>query len=318
MWWQLIDAVEYMHKNNIAHRDLKLENVMLDDEKNVVLIDFGLGNFMNPGRLMKTFCGSVAYAAPEMFLSQQYNGAAVDVWSLGVMLYCMVLGYLPFEDPQRVIEADFIPLNEPIDEDDCVQPVTKEFVDLIHGIFQKNPDKRLTIEDIKKHPWTTKGLPEAPSSIISSFDDENYFARIHSYLMTFDSSDHAFPLSLSMEQCTLMPIIEPSGDSIYIEGAETISDECTSLRGRTRSFSDINRVTERLRSVSEFHHSSSDDGIYEILSKLEAYGFERRAIRRSISERSYNAITATLHLIIKRHFRERTAIQAQRRITNHH
>eukprot|EP01087_Luapelamoeba_hula_P018921 TRINITY_DN6184_c0_g1_i1.p1 TRINITY_DN6184_c0_g1~~TRINITY_DN6184_c0_g1_i1.p1 ORF type:complete len:509 (-),score=63.66 TRINITY_DN6184_c0_g1_i1:201-1727(-) len=168
MWRQLISAVDYMHRRNIAHRDLKLENVMLDKDKNLVLIDLGLGSFMTPGKSMKTFCGSVAYAAPEMFMSQMYSGQAVDIWSLGVTLYCMVMGYLPFEDPQRVIEADYIPLNESIDETGTFMRVSTEFVDLIDRIFQRDPQHRITMDEIMSHPWTNKGLSPMIATSVST------------------------------------------------------------------------------------------------------------------------------------------------------
>jgi PAS domain S-box-containing protein len=108
-WRQLVQGVEYMHNRGIVHRDLKLENIMLDKNKNVVIIDMGLSNFTHKDTLLNTFCGSSSYAAPEMFLCRKYKGPEVDIWSMGVILYCLVLGYLPFEDPQHIVDADFIP-----------------------------------------------------------------------------------------------------------------------------------------------------------------------------------------------------------------
>jgi 5'-AMP-activated protein kinase, catalytic alpha subunit len=82
-----------------VHRDLKPENLLLDHEKNIKLVDFGLSNTFKPDQLLKTACGSPCYAAPEMIAGNEYHGSKVDVWSCGVILYAMMCGYLPFEDP---------------------------------------------------------------------------------------------------------------------------------------------------------------------------------------------------------------------------
>ena len=95
---QIICGVEYLHELGIVHRDLKPENLLLDHEKNIRLVDFGLSNTYKQGEMLKTACGSPCYAAPEMINGLQYYGSRVDVWSCGVILFAMVAGYLPFED----------------------------------------------------------------------------------------------------------------------------------------------------------------------------------------------------------------------------
>lgn len=91
--------MEYLHQLNIVHRDLKPENLLLDHERNIKLVDFGLSNTYEKGATLKTACGSPCYAAPEMIAGERYFGSKVDVWSCGVILYAMVCGHLPFEDP---------------------------------------------------------------------------------------------------------------------------------------------------------------------------------------------------------------------------
>jgi len=93
---QLALVLEHCHGLNIAHRDLKAENILLDSNLNIKLIDFGLSNMFAPGSLMKTPCGSPTYAAPELIHQKPYRGPQVDVWSLGVVLYVFVCGKLPF------------------------------------------------------------------------------------------------------------------------------------------------------------------------------------------------------------------------------
>ena len=95
---QMISALRYLHFKNILHRDLKMENILIDEEIwQCKLIDFGLSNFWHQGQEMRTFCGSPEYAAPELFKQESY-GPAVDTWSFGVLLYAMTMGHVPFEE----------------------------------------------------------------------------------------------------------------------------------------------------------------------------------------------------------------------------
>jgi len=95
---QVASGIEYLHANNIIHRDLKPENLLLDAECNIKIVDFGFSNIVrNGGELFSTFCGSPIYAAPEIILQKKYHGPAVDIWSIGVILYVLVIGRLPWK-----------------------------------------------------------------------------------------------------------------------------------------------------------------------------------------------------------------------------
>ncbi len=100
IYFQLVEALEYIHQIKIVHRDLKPENVLLDANYNIKLIDFGLSNIYVSNEKLQTACGSPCYAAPEMILGDKYNAMKVDIWSSGVVLYTMLTGKLPFDSPQ--------------------------------------------------------------------------------------------------------------------------------------------------------------------------------------------------------------------------
>ncbi|KAJ1497720.1 Map microtubule affinity-regulating kinase [Coelomomyces lativittatus] len=94
---QIVSAVDYCHQLKIVHRDLKAENLLLDKDLNVKIADFGFSNQFSPGQRLNTWCGSPPYAAPELFQGKEYSGPEVDIWSLGVVLYVLICGSLPFD-----------------------------------------------------------------------------------------------------------------------------------------------------------------------------------------------------------------------------
>ena len=94
-----MSGVVYMHKLGIVHRDLKPENLLLDHSEKIKIVDFGLSNSYVANESLKTACGSPCYAAPEMIAGKPYDGTKVDTWSCGIILFALICGYLPFEDP---------------------------------------------------------------------------------------------------------------------------------------------------------------------------------------------------------------------------
>ncbi|EGR27300.1 protein kinase domain protein, partial [Ichthyophthirius multifiliis] len=146
---QILSGVEYLHNLNITHRDLKPENLLLDYKKNIKIVDFGLSNIYKNKELLKTACGSPCYAAPEMIAGQKYEGLSVDIWSTGIIMFALICGYLPFEDSNTSILYKKIMAGE----FQIPRFVSNEGKDLLKQILNIDPQKRIKIENIRKHIW---------------------------------------------------------------------------------------------------------------------------------------------------------------------
>ncbi|KAH9849387.1 Pkinase-domain-containing protein [Lenzites betulinus] len=165
LFGQLCLAVAYVHEKGIVHRDLKLENVLLDERCRVKLGDFGFTREFERGSFLETFCGTTGYAAPEMLLAKKYLGPEVDVWSLGVILYTLLTGTLPFDDDDESIMRDKVIKGE-FEDPEWLSDESRE---LLSGILRVDPTERFTIAQILTHPWFTVGnkLAKRTSSQLS-------------------------------------------------------------------------------------------------------------------------------------------------------
>nr|XP_033792763.1 serine/threonine-protein kinase MARK1 isoform X4 [Geotrypetes seraphini] len=153
---QIVSAVQYCHQKCIVHRDLKAENLLLDGDMNIKIADFGFSNEFTVGSKLDTFCGSPPYAAPELFQGKKYDGPEVDVWSLGVILYTLVSGSLPFDGQnlkelrERVLRGKYrIPFY-----------MSTDCENLLKKLLVLNPIKRGSLEQIMKDRWMNVGHEE--------------------------------------------------------------------------------------------------------------------------------------------------------------
>ena len=152
---QIVSGVEYCHFQKIVHRDLKPENLLLDANLNIKIADFGLSNLMRDGDFLRTSCGSPNYAAPEVISGHLYAGPEVDVWSCGVILYALLCGSLPFDDESipnlfKKIKSGMYSLPSHL---------SQLARNLIPRMLEVDPMKRITIPEIRQHPWFQHKLP---------------------------------------------------------------------------------------------------------------------------------------------------------------
>ncbi|XP_054840330.1 testis-specific serine/threonine-protein kinase 5-like [Eublepharis macularius] len=204
---QIVSAVAHCHNVGIVHRDLKCENILLDERGFIKLTDFGFANrYSLKNSLMSTFCGSVAYTAPEILMSKKYNGELADLWSLGVILYAMVTGKLPFKErqPHKMIHVIKQGLA-------FRQPISPECQNLIEGLLQLKPAARLGLQQVATHRWM---LP-ATSAI---------FHRVM-------SSIGAHPECSTNQEKPPAAQAEPGGSAPHLPGLEAAAAAAKSSEG---------------------------------------------------------------------------------------
>ncbi|GAN04088.1 Ser/Thr protein kinase [Mucor ambiguus] len=161
---QIASALDYCHRNSIVHRDLKVENILISRSGTIKIIDFGLSNVFSPQSHLSTFCGSLYFAAPELLDGRMYTGPEVDVWSFGVVLYVLVVGQVPFDDPSMA------GMHAKVKQGHVEYPghLSSDCKSLLQRMLVTHRKQRATMSEVIVHPWMNKGY-DAPV--------ENYLAK---------------------------------------------------------------------------------------------------------------------------------------------
>ncbi|KPJ17414.1 Serine/threonine-protein kinase SIK3, partial [Papilio machaon] len=224
---QMVAAVGYCHSRGVVHRDLKAENLLLDRDMNIKLADFGFSNEYSAGATLATWCGSPPYAAPELFEGRHYNGPKVDIWSLGVVLYVMVCGALPFDGSTLsdlrnvVLSGKFrIPYF-----------MSQECEHLIRHMLVVDPEKRLSLRGVARHRWLAAHQPgPGPGSVQEERFD--HISAIYNLLLdklrrrtTHRNSIHRDSLDSNRSQPLDLTSCKNTEDE-QMEAEECSSQEC--------------------------------------------------------------------------------------------
>ncbi|KAK3092537.1 hypothetical protein FSP39_004100 [Pinctada imbricata] len=258
---QIVSAVQYCHQKHIVHRDLKAENLLLDSDMNIKIADYGFSNEFVPGNKLDTFCGSPPYAAPELFQGKKYDGPEVDVWSLGVILYTLVSGSLPFDGQnlkelrERVLRGKYrIPFYM---STDC-ENLLKKFLVL-------NPTKRASLENIMRDKWMNIG-----------YEDDDLKPYIE------PPADVLDPLRIGKAQTTSLPVVS------FVYHIHNI------MRDR---WINMGYEEKELKPYKEPPKDLLDSKRLELMVNM---GYSRKDIEDSVTHQKYDDIQATYLLLGRR------------------
>ncbi|CAG8520286.1 7035_t:CDS:10 [Paraglomus occultum] len=242
----IILGVEYLHSNDIVHRDIKPDNLLLSSDDTLKIVDFGVSEIFASGndKTVKP-AGSPAFMAPELCESGhgEISGKATDIWSMGVTLYCMLFGTLPF------VKDNVVELYESIKNDEPPMPETTDprLKDLFKKILAKNPSERITLQQLREHPWVTN---DGTEPMITT--EENCAAVVDE--ITDDERQAAFMTmsNIAMVMKAVAAFKRRSHHTTETAGRNTLYAvaSATTPVSESRANADVDSLTEGVKSVS--------------------------------------------------------------------
>ncbi|KAM9156045.1 serine/threonine-protein kinase MARK1 isoform 6-T6 [Pangshura tecta] len=250
---QIVSAVQYCHQKCIVHRDLKAENLLLDADMNIKIADFGFSNEFTIGNKLDTFCGSPPYAAPELFQGKKYDGPEVDVWSLGVILYTLVSGSLPFDGQnlkelrERVLRGKYrIPFY-----------MSTDCENLLKKLLVLNPIKRGSLEQIMKDRWMNVGHEEEELKPYTEPEPDFNDTKRIDIMVTMGFSREEIHESLVKQKYdeVMATYLLLGRKPPEFEGSESLSS--SNLSQRSRPSSDLNNSSTQSPAHLKVHRSIS-------------------------------------------------------------
>ncbi|CAH8459002.1 unnamed protein product [Schistosoma turkestanicum] len=282
----VLSAIDYTHSCGIVHRDLKAENILLDSEMNIKLVDFSFGtHFNSPNHLLTTWCGSPPYAAPEIFLGEPYIGVKADIWSLGVILYVMVCGALPFDAQSlphlknQVLSASFrVPYWLSMA---CEQ--------VIRSMLSKEPSDRPTTKRISQFPWFTS------STIPHNHHHDKLIANVMSNsLATMHLTNQPGPTQTTLSPCGVNTKVLTKSTECDLVQPTFILKHCSCDCSSKFSWSKDDLQSPGPNLAAEMKVGKLNELVIMI---MESYGMCRTQILKSLLRCAYDHLTATYLLL---------------------
>ncbi|XP_042535701.1 sperm motility kinase 4A-like [Dipodomys spectabilis] len=208
---QIVRAVNYCHDHGIVHRDIKAENILLDSQGTAKLCDFGLSMRFQPQQELDGWCGTMAYCPPEMIKQQKYQGPKVDVWSLGILLYFMVMGDIPFDDRSwRVLKQQVLAGR-------CLifKSFSTELQHILRYLMTPDPQKRPAVRQVLCHPWLKATQARSPRPSQSALaEPDPAILNVMAYFLGFDPDQVGAALSASMATYKILKQQQDQGQDL--------------------------------------------------------------------------------------------------------
>ena len=231
---QLASGLEYLLSNNILHRDLKPQNILLTDAYDIKLTDFGFARIIDKNEMINTLCGSPMYMAPEIINKRDYNIKS-DLWSVGIIMYEMVYGNVPYK------VSNFIELIKKINQETIIFNdkirISKECHDLLVNLLQKNPSRRISWEDFFNHPWFSTDMLLTDANNLMEISFSNNLPNIDKY--NVDEEQFCSFIHQSIQDIKAKSVTDSQNEDLEMNFLESIDDYQSANESEASSYEEF-------------------------------------------------------------------------------